>query len=126
MHDPDEAAIIVNALQRHAAVVTQKSLAEGFGLTVVEAMWKRRPVVASRVGGIADQIVDHESGLLVDDPSDLGAFGAAVTGLLQDGEKARRLGERAYLRAHEDFLGDAHLERFGALVAALLGDRPAG
>ena len=71
MTDPDEAAIIVNALQRHATVVTQKSLAEGFGLTVVEAMWKHRPVVASRVGGIVDQIVDGEHGLLIDDPHDL-------------------------------------------------------
>ena len=56
MHDPDEAAAIVNALQRHATVVVQKSLAEGFGLTVAEAMWKQRPVVASAVGGIVDQI----------------------------------------------------------------------
>jgi trehalose synthase len=121
MHDPDEAAVIVNALQRHAAVVTQKSLAEGFGLTVVEAMWKRRPVVATRVGGIVDQIVDREHGLLVDDPADLEAFGAAVTSLLRDGVEAHRLGERAYVRAHERFLGDAHLEKFGAVVAALLG-----
>ncbi len=58
MDDVDENAIIVNALQRHAAVVVQKSLAEGFGLTVTEAMWKGRPVVASRLGGIQDQIVD--------------------------------------------------------------------
>jgi trehalose synthase len=120
MHDPDEAAIIVNALQRHAAVVTQKSLAEGFGLTVAEAMWKRRAVVGTRVGGIADQIVDHESGLLVDDPMDLEAFGRAVTSLLRDEDGARRMGAAAYARAHEHFLGDAHLERFGVLVAALL------
>jgi trehalose synthase len=120
MHDPDEAAIIVNALQRHASVVTQKSLAEGFGLTVAEAMWKRRAVVGTRVGGIADQIVDRESGLLVDDPHDLEAFGAAVTSLLRDEDGARRLGDRAYTRAHERFLGDVHLERFGVLIGALL------
>src|SRR5690606_23106933 len=58
MRDPDEAAVIVNALQRHAAVVAQKSLAEGFGVTVAEAMWKSRPIVASALGGIADQIDD--------------------------------------------------------------------
>ena len=58
MADPDENAAIVNALQRHASVVVQKSLAEGFGLTVTEAMWKRKPVVASAVGGIVDQIED--------------------------------------------------------------------
>ena len=58
MEDADENAVIVNALQRRADVVVQKSLAEGFGLTVAEAMWKGRPVVASRVGGIQDQIED--------------------------------------------------------------------
>ena len=58
--DPDENAAIVNALQRHASVVVQKSVAEGFGLTVAEAMWKSRPIVASAVGGIRDQITDGE------------------------------------------------------------------
>ena len=62
MDDIEENAAIVNALQRRADVVVQKSLAEGFGLTVAEAMWKARPVVASAVGGIQDQIVDGESG----------------------------------------------------------------
>ena len=68
---PEENAAIVNALQRHADVVVQKSLAEGFGLTVAEAMWKGRPVVATAVGGIPDQIEDGERGLLLD-PRDLG------------------------------------------------------
>ena len=62
MDDLEENAAIVNAIQRRADVVLQKSLAEGFGLTVAEAMWKSRPVVASRIGGIQDQIVDGESG----------------------------------------------------------------
>ena len=62
MDDPVENALVINALQRHAAVVVQKSLAEGFGLTVAEAMWKRRPMVASAVGGIVDQITNEESG----------------------------------------------------------------
>jgi len=119
MHDPDEIAIITNALQRHAAVVTQKSLAEGFGLTVLEAMWKHRPVVASRVGGITDQIVDGYHGLLVDDPTDLEEFGAAVGSLLADPALASRLGEAAYERAHTEFLGDRHLERYAALFLAL-------
>src|SRR5207249_8147623 len=73
MDDPEENAATVNALQRHATVVVQKSLREGFGLTVAEAMWKERPVVASRVGGIQDQIVNGASGLLVD-PRDLQGF----------------------------------------------------
>ena len=92
MADPDEAAAIVNALQRHATVVVQKSIAEGFGLTVAEAMWKARPVVASAVGGIADQIVSGEHGLLVDDPLDLAAFGAAVERLLRDAAEAEAAG----------------------------------
>src|SRR5262249_23309228 len=71
MADVQENAAIVNALQRHAAVVVQKSLQEGFGLTVTEAMWKGRPIVASAVGGIQDQIVDGQHGLLVADPTDL-------------------------------------------------------
>ena len=79
MQDRSENAAIVNAIQRHATIVVQKSLAEGFGLTVSEAMWKHRPVIASRVGGIQDQIVDGESGVLLDDPHDLAEYGAAVT-----------------------------------------------
>src|SRR5207253_10094222 len=95
MQDTEENAAIVNALQRRADVVVQKSLAEGFGLTVSEAMWKRRPVVASRVGGIPDQIEQGKSGILVDDARDLRAFGDAVVGLLQDEQPARRLGVEA-------------------------------
>jgi trehalose synthase len=118
MHDPDENATIVNALQRHAAVVAQKSIAEGFGLTVLEAMWKSRPVVATRVGGIADQIVDGEHGLLVDDPLDLAGFGAAVRTTLEDRSMAVRLGELARQRVRTEFLGDRHLEQWGELFIA--------
>src|ERR1019366_10722101 len=90
MADPDENAAIVNALQRHASVVVQKSLAEGFGLTVAEAMWKQRAVVASRIGGIRDQIDHGRSGLLIPDPRNLEQVGTAVTGLLKDSERARQ------------------------------------
>jgi len=119
MQDPDEAAMVVNALQRHARVVTQKSLAEGFGLTVTEAMWKRRPIVASRVGGIVDQISDGEHGLLIDDPCDLDAFGRAVRRLLEDQPLADRLAHAAYQRAYEEFLGDRHLERYADLFGSV-------
>jgi trehalose synthase len=119
MHDPEENAAIVNALQRHADVVVQKSLAEGFGLTVAEAMWKERAVVASRVGGIQDQIVDQVSGLLVSDPRDLHAFGSAVTGLLADPEQARRIGCAARTRVRECFLGPRHLARYFELIERL-------
>ena len=77
MEDPAENATLVNALQRYATVIAQKSLAEGFGLTVAEAMWKGRPAIASRIGGIETQILDGETVLLLDDPRDLKAFGAA-------------------------------------------------
>jgi trehalose synthase len=119
MHDPDEAAMIVNALQRHATVVAQKSLAEGFGLTVTEAMWKQRPIVASRVGGIVDQITDHQHGLLIDDPTDLDAFGRAVGALLNEPVLADRLAGAAHQRALAEFLGDRHLERYAQLFVAL-------
>ncbi|HEX7609062.1 MAG TPA: glycosyltransferase, partial [Solirubrobacteraceae bacterium] len=92
MADADENAVIVNALQRRADVVAQKSLAEGFGLTVAEAMWKGRPVVGSAIGGIRDQIEDGHSGFLVD-PHDLRAFGGRVSELLNDPHRAERMGE---------------------------------
>jgi len=119
MADPDEAAAIVNALQRHAAVVVQKSLAEGFGLTVAEAMWKARPIVASAVGGIVDQVVSGQHGLLVSDPQDLCSFGSAVEALLRDRDAAARLGENARSRAGAEFLGDRHLEQYGRLLEQL-------
>jgi trehalose synthase len=119
MADPDENAAIVNAIQRHASVIVQKSLAEGFGLTVAEALWKRKPVVASAVGGIVDQIEDETHGLLVEDPADLGAFGAAVESLLRDREHAAELAESGRTRVLDEFLGDRHLEHYGALFAQL-------
>ena len=122
MADPDENAAIVNAIQRHASVVVQKSLAEGFGLTVAEAMWKRRPVVASAVGGIVDQIEDGTHGLLVEGPSDLQAFGAAVESLLRDREAAAELGGNAHRRVTDEFLGDRHLEQYGRLFEQLAHD----
>src|SRR5262249_16947488 len=90
MEDVEANALMVNALQRSSTVVVQKSLAEGFGLTVAEAMWKAKPVVASAVGGIVDQIVSDEHGLLIDDPRDEAAFGRAVRRLLDDRSYAER------------------------------------
>ncbi len=119
MQDAVENAIMVNAIQRHASVVTQKSLAEGFGLTVAEAMWKGRPIVASAVGGIVDQIVSGEHGLLVDDPRDPAEFGQAVRRLLDDSPYAELLGENARQRATAEFLGDRHLEQYAQLFEQL-------
>jgi trehalose synthase len=119
MDDGDENAIIVNALQRHAEVVVQKSLVEGFGLTVTEAMWKARPVLASAVGGIQDQIADGRDGLLLPDPRDLDAFGAALRRLLEDRQLAARLGTAARTRVQQELLGDRHLVQYADLFCSL-------
>ena len=121
MDDPDENAAIINALQRHASIVVQKSLAEGFGLTVVEAMWKSRPLVASAVGGIVDQVVPGETGLLLDDPRDLEQFGQDVCALLADPAERARLGANGRQRTVEQFLGDRHLEQWAEVFARLDG-----
>lgn len=119
MADLDENAVRVNALQRASTVVVQKSLAEGFGLTVTEALWKCRPVVGSRVGGIQDQIVPDLSGLLVD-PSDLPAFGDAVCRLLSDGTMGTALGRAGHERVRDHYLGAGHLLRWAELAAELV------
>ena len=120
MHDVEENAIIVNALQRHAQVIVQKSLAEGFGLTVSEAMWKARPVVASRIGGIQDQVVDGETGLLLDDPHDRPAYGAALTDLLRDPKRAEAMGRRARERVRDHFTSPRSLLDYLHLIRTLL------
>ena len=121
MDDSDENAIVVNALQRHAEVVVQKSLVEGFGLTVTEPMWKGRAVIASRVGGIQDQIVDGECGILLDDPHDLDRFAELLADLLADEERCRSLGEAARERVRERYLGDLSLIRYAEMIRDLFG-----
>jgi trehalose synthase len=116
MDDLEENAAIINALQRRADVVVQKSIAEGFGLTVAEGMWKARPVVATRIGGIQDQIADGVSGVLLDDPTDLEAYGAAVTGLLQDPDRARAIGAAAQERVRGEFLAVRSLMQYLDLI----------
>ena len=122
MDDAEENAVIVNALQRWSTVIVQKSLAEGFGLTVTEAMWKGTPVVAGRIGGIQDQVADGETGLLVD-PTDLAAFGAAVLRLLREPEDAKRMGEAAKELVRQQFLGVRHLTQYVDLFEALISAR---
>jgi trehalose synthase len=119
MEDLEENGAIVNALQRRADVVVQKSLAEGFGLTVAEAMWKGRPVVASRVGGIQDQIEHGRSGFLVD-PADHEEFGRVVSGLLADGDGAARIGREAHRRILDEFLDPRQLVQFGEVLDGIL------
>ncbi|HEX5527693.1 MAG TPA: glycosyltransferase [Solirubrobacterales bacterium] len=120
MHDGDENGAMVNAIQRRADVVVQKSIAEGFGLTVAEAMWKRRPVVASRVGGIQDQVVDGVTGALIDDPRDLAACAEAIERILADPGEAQKMGEAARQRVIDDYLAINRLREYVELLATLL------
>lgn len=122
MEDLDENAAIVNALQRQAAVVVQKSLKEGFGLTVTEAMWKGRPVVATASGGIVDQIEDGVSGVLLESPLDLSGFAAAVAALLAEPERAEAIGAAARQRVRDNFLIDRHALQYVELLERLLRD----
>lgn len=120
MRDLDENGAMVNAIQRRAEVVLQKSIAEGFGLTVAEAMWKRRPLVASRVGGIQDQVVDGETGILIDDPRDLAACAKAIERILADPEAARAMGEAGRQRVVDNYLAVFRLREYVDLLAGLI------
>jgi trehalose synthase len=122
--DVERNATIVNALQRHATVVAQKSLAEGFGLTVAEAMWKAKPVVASAVGGIQDQITAERDGLLVADPCDLDAFARDLRRLLTDPGLAHRLGQAAHDRVCRRYLDDRQLAQLARLFEAMTAAAP--
>jgi trehalose synthase len=124
MEDGAENAAIVNALQRRAEIVVQKSIAEGFGLTVAEAMWKGRPVVASRIGGIQDQIEDGVTGSLIDDPHDLAEYGADLVRLLDDQAGAAKMGEAAQERVRDAFLGPRHLMQYIDLIGKLIAGVP--
>ena len=124
LDDVDENAAMVNAIQRHATVIVQKSLAEGFGLTVAEGMWKGRPVVGSAVGGIRDQIAPG-TGVLLPDARDLASFGMEIRALLDRPEVADRMGAAAHAYIRENYLGDIHLLRYAQLFGSLLGAAPA-
>ena len=100
--------LLVNVLQRISRVVLQKSIREGFGLTVMEAMWKGTPVVASNVGGIPNQIQDGVTGLLVE-PHDLDGCAEKVVTLLEDADIASEIGDRARKHVREHFLITRHL-----------------
>ena len=125
MDDLDDNARIVNGLQRWSTVVVQKSLAEGFGLTVTEPMWKAKPVVASAVGGIRDQIEHGVSGLLLDDPRDGAGLVAALSSLLADPDRCAAMGRAAQLRVRDHYLADRHLIQYVELFAQLIDTDPA-
>jgi len=114
---PSDAHRTINALQRGAAVVLQKSIREGFGLTVTEAMWKGKAVIGGNTGGIRLQVVNHHTGFLVNTPE-----GAAlrIRHLLQRPEKAQEMGLKAKEFVRDNFLITRHLKEYLSLMVALL------
>lgn len=108
-------SIHVNALQRSAAVVLQKSLREGFGLTVAEAMWKEAAVIGGNVGGIKHQIEHGVSGFLVDNVEQAAEY---IVRLVRDEPLRRRLGERARASVRERYLMTRLIEDWLDLVAS--------
>ncbi|MBN1153278.1 MAG: glycosyltransferase, partial [Dehalococcoidia bacterium] len=100
---------LVNALQRKAAVVLQKSLREGFGLTVSEAMWKGTPVIGGNVGGIKLQIDDGVDGYLV---SSVEQAAARIVALVKEPEMGREIGIKAREKVRQNFLLSRYLEQY--------------
>ena len=113
---PPWAPLEVNALQRASSVVIQKSLREGFGLTVSEALWKKKPVVASAVGGIPNQIIHKHTGLLA---HSVEGTAYQIRYLLSHPEIAARLGEQGHAHVKENFLITQNLKRYLTLFLAL-------
>ena len=123
-HDPDIrvielpawAPLEVNALQRASTVVIQKSLREGFGLTVSEALWKKKPVVASAVGGIPVQIIHKHTGMLA---HSVEGTAYQIRFLLSHPQIAAKLGERGHEHVKENFLITQKLKRYMTLFLAV-------
>jgi trehalose synthase len=113
---PADAHRTINALQRAADVVLQKSVREGFGLTVTEALWKGKPVIGGNTGGIRLQIVNHHTGFLVDTPE-----GAAlrIRYLLSHREQLEAMGRKAREFVRENFLLTRHLMEYLTLIHAI-------
>jgi trehalose synthase len=120
---PAAAPLEVNALQRASTVVIQKSLREGFGLTVAEALWKKKPVVASAVGGIPTQVIHKHTGLLA---HSVEGTAYQIRFLLSHPEIARRLGEQGHDHVRENFLITGNLKRYLTLFLHSLGSSAKG
>jgi trehalose synthase len=118
---PSDAHLDINALQRGATVVVQKSVKEGFGLTVAEAMWKGKPVVGGAVGGIAEQIQDGVNGYLV---HSIEGCAHAIRQLLGDRSRRQAMGEAAREQARRNALITRHLSDY--LQMLLLRTKSAG
>jgi trehalose synthase len=112
----------INALQRVSQVIMQKSLREGFGLTVSEAMWKGTPVVAGAVGGIPLQLSDGKGGFLVD-PNDYDKAAEKVTYLLENPREAEEMGRMGKEHVRENFLTTRLLGHWLAIIEELIKRR---
>ena len=121
LHDIDENAAMVNALQQHATVISQKSLAEGFGLTVAEGMWKARPVIGSAVGGIIDQIAEG-TGILLPDPPTWRRSEPQPACCSATRRKRRGWGRPPMPTSARTSSGDVHLLRYGRLLGTLISE----
>jgi trehalose synthase len=113
---PAWAPLEVNALQRASTIVIQKSLREGFGLTVSEALWKKKPVVASAVGGIPTQVIHKHTGML---SHSIEGTAYQIRFLLSHPEIAAKLGEQGHQHVKENFLITQNLKRYLTLFLAL-------
>ena len=113
---PPDAHRIINALQRRSDIVIQKSLKEGFGLTVTEALWKAKPVIGGDAGGIRLQVINHHTGFLVKTPE-----GAAlrIRYLLKHHERRREMGQTAKAFVLENYLLTRHLREYLTLMLAV-------
>jgi trehalose synthase len=113
---PPWSYVEINALQRASTIVVQKSLREGFGLTVTEALWKSKPVVASAVGGIPSQVIHKVTGML---SHSVEGTAYQIRFLLSNPEFARRLGENGHEHVKENFLITQNLKRYLVLFLLL-------
>ena len=114
---PPDAHRIINAIQRLSTIVMQKSLKEGFGLTVTEALWKGKPVIGGDAGGIRLQVVNHQTGFLVNTPE-----GAAlrIRYLLKHRDRLQEMGETARTFVLENYLLTRHLREYLTLMLAVI------
>lgn len=114
---PADANRTINALQRASDIVLQKSIKEGFGLTVTEALWKQKPVIGGNTGGIRMQVIDHHTGFLVNTPE-----GAAlrIRYLLKKPDLMKKMGVKSKEFVRENFLITRHLREYLTLIFAIL------
>jgi trehalose synthase len=114
---PPWSALEINALHRGSTILIQKSLREGFGLTVTEALWKKKPVVASAVGGIPAQVIHKHTGLLA---HSIEGTAYQIRFLLSNPALAERLGERGHEHVREHFLITSSMKCYLTLFLHLI------